>query len=142
MAHRTLLARRLENRAYNVYRFREPDTDPDAPVATALSHPAIFGHVDFRSHEAVVVENGTRRTYLPIPLDVPTADRRVPAGGVCIALRPEAGLSEAYLRGWIHAMKGALGNGIERGLVSEREARAYLEARLRAFEVTTDVIVP
>lgn len=141
MAHRALFARRRDNGAYAIYRLREPDADPDQPVATALSFAAVFDHVDFRSHEAVVVEGETRRTYLPIAFDVPTADRRPPTGGACVALRPEAGLTEAYLRGWTHAMKGALGDAVDRGLVTEREASTYLEGRLRAFEAT-EVIVP
>lgn len=140
MADRTLLARRRDNGAYDL--FRERDPEPDPPVATALSRRAVFDHVAFGRHDRVVVEDGTKRTYLVVPFDVPTADDRTAAGGACIALRPEAGLSEAYLRGWVHAMKEALGDAIDRGLLTDREAGVYLEERVRAFGETTEVVVP
>ncbi len=143
MAHRTLLARRLDDGAYDVYRLRDrPAVDPGEPVVTALSFDAVFDHVEWGLDERVVVEDGTRTTYLVVPLSVPTADGPCPTGGACVALRPEAGLSEEYVRGWVHAAKGILGDAIERGWLAEREALASLEERLRAFEGTTEVIVP
>lgn len=144
MAHRTLLARRRENGTYDVFRLRDRSdrSDLDGPVATALSFDAVFDHVAFGTHESVVVENGTRTTYLVVPFSIPTADRRRLIDGACVALRPEAGLSEAYVRGWVHAMKEVLGDAIERGLLTEREALVYLEDRVRGFAETTEVIVP
>lgn len=144
MAHRTLLARGRKNGAYDLFHLRDRSerSDPGEPAATALSFDAVFDHVEFGVHESVVVEDGEPTTYLVVPFSVPTADRRRPAGGACIALRPEAGLSEAYLRGWVHAAKELLGDGIDRGLLSEREAVAALEERLVAFDDSTEVIVP
>jgi hypothetical protein len=143
VAHRTLLARRLDNGAYDVHRLRDrPAVDPDDPVVTALSFDAVFDHVEWGLDERVVVSDGTRTTYLAVPLSVPTADDLCPAGGACVALRPEAGLSEEYVRGWVHAAKEILGDAIERGWLREREALATLEERVRAFEGTTEVIVP
>lgn len=144
MAHRTLLARRRENGTYDVSHLRDRSdrTDPGEPIATALSFDAVFDHVAFALHESVVVDDGTRTTYLVVPFSIPTADHRRPAGGACVALRPEAGLSEEYLHGWVHATKEALGDAIDQGLVTEREAIVYLEDRVRGFEGTTEVIVP
>lgn len=144
MAHRTLLARRRENGTYGIFRLRDRSDrpDPNDPIATALSFAAVFDHVAFDNHEFVVIEDGARTTYLVVPFLIPTADRRRPAGGACIALRPEAGLSEEYLHGWVHATKEALGDAIEQGLVTEREAIVYLEERVRGYEGTTEVIVP
>ncbi|MFC7006679.1 DUF6735 family protein [Halalkalicoccus salilacus] len=144
MAHRTLLARRRENGTYDVFRLRDRSdrSDPDGPVATALSFDAVFDHVAFETHESVVIEAGTWTTYLVVPFSIPTADYRRPIDGACIALRPEAGLSEAYVRGWVHAMKEVLGDAIDRGLLTEREAIVYLEDRVQAFAETTEVIVP
>lgn len=142
MAHRTLLARRRENGAYDVFRLRDRSNRSENPIATALSFDAVFDHVAFGIHEFVVVEDGTRTTYLVVPFSIPTADRRRPVDGACVALRPEAGLSEAYVRGWVHAIKETLGDAIDRGLVTEREALVYLEERVEEFAGTTEVIVP
>lgn len=142
MARRTLVAERLENGAYAVAERREPAESGLEPVACALSRRAVFESVRFGVHEAVVVREGRETTYLVIPFSIPTADSLIPSGGACIGLRPEAGLSEAYLRGWTHAMKGALGDAIDSGLLTERTARVYLEDRVRGFAETTDVVVP
>lgn len=140
MAHRTLLARRQENGTYDLGEQRAPSTGDPTPVATALSRVAVFEFVDFRVHEAVVVRhNGSETTYLAVPFTIPTADERHVDGGACIALRPGVGLSEAYLRGWIHAAKGTLGDAIDHGLLTERAARAYFADRIRAFDDTTEV---
>lgn len=142
MAHRTLLAERRENGAYTVSERRDPPGREPSPVATALSRRAVFELVDFRIHEAVVVREDRDTTYLVLPFSIPTADSLSPSGGACIALRPEAGLGEEYLRGWGHAMKGSLGDAVEAGLLTERAATVYLEGRIRAFSDTTEVIVP
>lgn len=144
MAHRTLLARRRENGAYDLHHLRDRSerSDPGEPTATALSFAAVFDHVAFDSHEFVVVEDVTRTTYRVVPFSIPTADRRRPIGGACVALRPEAGLSEAYVRGWVHATKETLGDAVDRGLLTELEALAYLEDRVSGFAETTEVIVP
>lgn len=142
MARRTLVARKRENGAYDLYRGRNGDTDRGGPTATALGFEAIFEHVAFGHHDAVIVEGGSRRTYLPVGFAVPTVDPATPAGGACIGLRPEAGLSEAYLRGWVHATKGVLGDAIEEGWLTESAARAYFRERVEGFAATTEVIVP
>ncbi|WP_369684821.1 DUF6735 family protein [Halalkalicoccus sp. NIPERK01] len=142
MARRTLVAERQDNGAYTLAERREPSGREPTPVATALSWRAIFEFVDFGAHEAVVVREESETTYFVLPFSIPTADSRSPAGGACIALRPEAGLSEAYLRGWTHAMKEALGDAIEAGLLDERAAFVYLESRVRTFAETTEVVVP
>lgn len=141
MARRTLLARLSETGVYDLYRCRNGEDERDEPTATALSFAAIFDHVTFGDHDAVVVENDARRTYLPVAFAVPTADSHTPAGGACIRLRPEVGVSEAYLRGWVHAAKGVLGDAIEEGWVTEAEARADFAKRVEGFEATTEVIV-
>lgn len=142
MAHRTLLARRRENGAYDVFCLRDRSDPPGDPVATALSFAAVFDRVAFETHEFVVVEDGTRTTYLVVPFSVPTGDRRRPGGGACVALRREAGLGEEYVRGWVHAIKETLGDAVDRGLLTEREALVYLEERVLEFAGTTEVIVP
>lgn len=142
MARRTLVAERLENGAYAVSERREPSDREPEPFASALSRRAVFEFVDFRVHEAVVVREDRETTYFVLPFSIPTADSLTPSGGACIALRPEAGLGEEYLRGWTHAMKETLGDGIEAGLLDERAARVYLESRVRGFADATEVIVP
>lgn len=142
MARRTLVADRLENGAYALSERREPPGREPEPVASALSRRAVFESVDFRTHEAVVVHENRETTYFVLPFSIPTADSLTPSGGACIALRPEAGLGEEYLRGWTHAMKGSLGDAVEAGLLDERAARVYLESRARRFAETTDVVVP
>lgn len=143
MATPTLLARRRENGAYDLFHLRDRSerSDPGEPTATALSFDSVFGHVEFGVHETVIVGDGEPTTYLVVPFSIPTADSRHPSVGACIALRPEAGLSEAYLRGWIHATKGLLGDAIDRGLLTEREALVALEERIVAFEDSTEVVV-
>ncbi|MFC6904745.1 DUF6735 family protein [Halalkalicoccus tibetensis] len=142
MARRTLVADRLENGAYAVSEHRDPSDREPEPVASALSRRAVFESVDFRTHEAVVVREDRETTYFVLPFSIPTADSLTSSGGACIGLRPEAGLSEPYLRGWTHAMKGSLGDAIEAGLLDERAARIYLESRVRGFDDTTELIVP
>lgn len=142
MAHRTLLAERLENGAYALSERSAPSEGASDPVASALSQRAVFEFVDFRTHEAVVVTGEPETTYLVLPFSIPTADSLSPSGGACIVLRPEAGLSEDYLRGWTHAMKEALGDAIDEGLLDERTAIVYLESRVRAFAETSEVVVP
>ncbi|KYH27477.1 hypothetical protein HAPAU_01450 [Halalkalicoccus paucihalophilus] len=142
MARRTLVADRLANGAYALSERREPaEREPEA-LASALSRRAVFESVDFRSHEAVVVREDRATTYLVLPFSIPTADSLSSSGGACIALRPEARVSEDYLRGWTHAMKGALGDAIEAGLLDEWAALVYFEERVRSFTDTTEVIVP
>jgi hypothetical protein len=142
VAHRTLLARRRENGAYDLFDLLDRSSRSGNPIATALSPDAVFDHVAFDSHEFVVVEDGTRTTYRVVPFSVPTGDLRPPVGGACVALRPEAGLGEEYVRGWTHATKETLGDAVDRGLLSEREALVYLEERVLEFAGTTEVIVP
>ncbi|ADJ15963.1 DUF6735 family protein [Halalkalicoccus jeotgali] len=142
MARRTLLARALDNGSYVLTERREPAADGDEPVATALSRRAVFEFAEFGVHDAVVVREETETTYVVLPFSIPTADSLSPTGGACIALRPEAGLSEDYLRGWAHAMKGALGDAIEAGLLDERAATVYFEGRIQRFADATEVIVP
>lgn len=142
MARRTLVAERLENGTYAVSERRDPaDREPE-PIANALSRRAVFESVDFRNHEAVVVREDRETAYFVVPFSIPTADSLISSGGACIALRPEAGLNEEYLRGWTHAMKGSLGDAIEAGLLDERAARVYLESRIRGFADTSEVVVP
>lgn len=144
MAHRTLLARRLDNGTYDVHRLRDyPQRAAlGEPAATALSFDAVFDHVEWGLDERVVIEDGTTTTYRVVPFSFPTADDRRPADGACVALRPEAGLGEEYLRGWVHAVKETLGDAIERGWIVEREALVYLEERVGDLGDSTEVIVP
>ncbi|WP_122089664.1 DUF6735 family protein [Halalkalicoccus subterraneus] len=142
MARRTLVAERLANGAYTLAECREHSEREAEPVASALSRRAVFESVDFRSHETVVVREDRETDYFVLPFSVPTADSLTPMGGACIALRPEAGLSEEYLRGWTHAIKATLGDAIESGLLDERAAWVYLESRVRGFAGTTEVVVP
>ncbi len=142
VAHCTLLARRRENGAYTLFERREPSKNDPRPLASALSRTAVFESVDFDVHDAVVVRENRETTYLVVPFSIPTADSFRTVGGACIAPRPEAGLSEAYLRGWVHAMKEVLGDAIETGVLSERAARTYFAERVRAFGDVTEVIVP
>lgn len=144
MARRTLVADRLANGAYAISERRDPSEceSESRPVASALSRRAVFEFVDFRTHDLVVVRGDRETTYYVLPFSIPTADSLTPSGGVCIALRPEAGVNEEYLRGWAHAMKESLGDAIDGGLLTERTARVYLESRARGFADTTEVIVP
>lgn len=142
MARRTLVAERLENGAYALSERREPSERESESIASALSRRAVFESVDFRVHETVVVREERETTYFVLPFSIPTADSLTPSSGACIAFRPEAGVSEEYLRGWAHAMKEALGDAIEAGLLDERAARIYLESRVRGFADATEVVVP
>ncbi|MEM4779947.1 MAG: DUF6735 family protein [Halalkalicoccus sp.] len=142
MARRILVADRLDNGAYELAERRVPSESEPEPIMTALSRRAIFESVEFRSHEAVVVREDREVTYFVLPFSIPTADSLTPSGGACIALRPEAGVSEEYLRGWTHATKEALGDAVDAGLLDERAARIYFESRVRAFSETTEVVVP
>lgn len=142
MAHRTLLARQGKNGAYTLSERRDPSDRKSRPFATALSRRAIFEFVDFRTHETVVVHEDQETTYLVLPFSIPTADSLQTTGGACVALRPEAGLSEEYIRGWVHAMKASLGDAIVAGLLTERSATVYFESRVRGFADTTEVVVP
>ncbi|MCL7416584.1 MAG: hypothetical protein M8354_01935 [Halalkalicoccus sp.] len=142
MARRTLVAELLDNGAYALSERRDPSEREPESLASALSRRAVFESVDFQNHETVVVSEGSKTTYLVLPFSIPTADSLSPSGGACIALRPEAGVNGDYLRGWAHAMKGALGDAIEAGLLDERAALVYFESRVRTFADTTEVIVP
>lgn len=142
MAHRTLLARRQENGAYTLTECRDPPGGTPRPLASALSRAAVFEFVDVSAHGTVVVREDHETTYFVVPFSIPTADSLSSASGACIALRPEAGVSEAYLRGWAHAMKGVLGDGIDAGVLDERAATVYFESRVHGFADTTEVIVP
>ena len=142
MAYRTLLAELEENGAYTLSERRDPSARTPRPIATTLSRHAIFGFVDFGVHDALVISEGREITYLVIPFSIPTADSLSATGGTCVAIRPEAGLSEEYLRGWAHAMKECLVDAIEVGMLTERAAAIYFESQVRAFSDTTEVIVP
>lgn len=142
MAHRTLLARQRENGAYTLSERRGPAGRDTRPIASALSRAAVFEFVGFGTHETVIVYENHETTYFPVPFSIPTADSLQSVGGACIALRPEAGVSEDYLRGWTHAMKGVLGDAIDAGLLDERAATVYFERRIRGFSDVTEVIVP
>lgn len=142
MAHRTLLARRQENGAYTLTECRDSTEGTPRPLASALSRAAVFEFVEFGTHEIVVVREDHETTYFVVPFSIPSADSFRETDGAAVALRPEAGVSEPYLRGWIHAMKGVLGDGIDAGVLDERAATVYFESRVRGFADTTEVIVP
>jgi hypothetical protein len=141
VAHRTLLAKAEKNGAYTLRECRDPSDHAPRLLASALSRRAIFEFVDFNTHETVIVHEEQETTYFALPFSIPTADSLSSTNGACIALRPEAGLSEAYLRGWTHAMKGTLGDAIDVGLLTERAATIYFESRVRGFNDTTEVVV-
>jgi hypothetical protein len=142
VAHRTLVAKVEKNGTYTLRECRDPSDHAPRLLASALAWRAIFEFVDFNMHETVIVHEDQATTYFVLPFSIPTADSRSATGGACIALRPEAGLSEAYLRGWTHAIKGTLGDAIDAGLLTERAATIYFESRVRGFDDTTEVIIP
>lgn len=141
MAYRTLLAELEENGTYTLSERRNLSNRTPRPIATALSRRAIFECVDPATHELVVVREDRETTYFALPFSIPTANSLSATGGACIALRPEAGISEEYLRGWAHAMKETLGDAIDAGVLTERAAMVYFESRIRTFRDSIEVII-
>lgn len=110
-----------------------PDTAVDPhPVATGLGFDAILAeYLDFEGYEAfyVVTAGYEVRAYLPVSFG------RTKAGDAADA-RPRGALlgvrdatDATYLRGWFRGTEEVLGELVDRGVLSEREA---LERLVRA----------
>ena len=120
--------------------------DPE-PVATAVSIPEIVDHhLDFLRHEAFYrVDRDCEPTafhvcWFGLELDAESVARSETVGhGALVEVVP--GTAD-YVRGWFRGTKAVVGDLVDRGTLTRREATDLLAARIEAWSGDREVVDP
>jgi hypothetical protein len=145
MAERSLLAVERNAGRYDLYGGYGPDKRLLATDRTM--EELLAEHVDFLAHERVRVcgREGTR-TYRVFGFSLPTSRGMIEGDGqvgrgalvsVSYRLDPE---DDGYVRGWFAGLRETLGESVDRGTLTSRDAFDRLEGALRRFGADREVL--
>ncbi|MFB6296843.1 MAG: DUF6735 family protein [Halobacteriales archaeon] len=145
MVERSLLAVERDAGRYDLY--GGCGSDQRLLAADRTMAELLAEHVDFLAHERLrVCGRGDTRTYRVLRFALPTGrgviegDGQVGRGAlvsVSYRLDPE---DDGYVRGWFAGLRETLGESVDRGTLTSRDAFDRLEESLRRFGADREVL--
>ena len=116
--------------------------DPD-PIATTLAFDVIItGYVDFLTHEAVYTVSRSfevtpyRTLWFDLEYDSDAAGPSPTIGyGALVAVAPPDPFEDGAILGRFRGTKDVLSDLLDRGIISEREATAWLDRYIRSWRL-------